>query len=361
MFKCTARERLTALRERVENGERFPKKTGSVTEHIHTTYSFSPYTPAAAAYMAAMAGNSEAGIVDHDTAAGAYEFSEACRILGMKARIGLECRVSMAGTPFENRRTNNPDQPGISYMVLHGLTLGTAAELTEYFAPYREKRLERGRKMTERINRLLPECRLDFIRDVLPLSMYEHGGTVTERHILFALSKRLIEMYGRGAALAEPLRRLGAALCGKQLERISDTDSEFYCHDVMHILKSAVSERIYLPAAEECISFSELCEISKKYGVLCCYAYLGDVRDGTAGDKRAMRFEDAYLEELLEFLKHSGVGAVTHSGSRNTAEQMQRLLRLCGQYGLLTIDGEDINSPRQSFCCKTARSGNIIK
>ena len=39
--------------------------------HIHTTYSFSPYSPTAAVYFARMAGLGTCGLMDHYSIAGA--------------------------------------------------------------------------------------------------------------------------------------------------------------------------------------------------------------------------------------------------------------------------------------------------
>jgi len=89
--------------------------------HIHTTYSFSPYSPTAAVYFARAAGLQTAGIMDHDSIRGAEEFIEAGEMAGIATTIGLECRVSVAGTPLEGLRINNPDQKSNAYMALHGI------------------------------------------------------------------------------------------------------------------------------------------------------------------------------------------------------------------------------------------------
>ena len=70
-----------------------------VNNHIHTTYSFSPYTPTAAVWFARAAGLCTCGLMDHDSIAGADEFLAAAAAAGMSATIGLECRVSMKNTP----------------------------------------------------------------------------------------------------------------------------------------------------------------------------------------------------------------------------------------------------------------------
>ena len=49
--------------------------------------------------------------------------------------------------------------------------------------------------MVDNINKLMSEygISIDFDKDVLPISLVDDGGTITERHILFALSKKIIE------------------------------------------------------------------------------------------------------------------------------------------------------------------------
>ena len=48
-----------------------------VNNHIHTCYSFSPYTPTSAVFYAWKAGLRTAGIMDHDSVGGMREFIEA--------------------------------------------------------------------------------------------------------------------------------------------------------------------------------------------------------------------------------------------------------------------------------------------
>ena len=77
--------------------------------------------------------------------------------------------------------------------------------------------------------------------------------------------------------------------------------------------------------------------------------------NSVTGDKRAQKFEDDYLDELVPYLKELGFKAITYMPSRNTRPQLDRVRALCEKYGLFQISGEDINSPRQSFVCKAQR------
>lgn len=96
---------LRCLMRKINNGELTKPKTGKdVNNHIHTTFSFSPYSPTKAVWMAYQAGLATAGIMDHDSISGAQEFIEAGKIVGMATTIGIECRVDFSGTPLSGRR-----------------------------------------------------------------------------------------------------------------------------------------------------------------------------------------------------------------------------------------------------------------
>ena len=137
--------------------------------HIHTCYSFSPYSPTAAVYMARAEGLQTAGIMDHDSIGGAAEFRKAGKIAGMGTTCGMECRADLSGTRMAGRKLNNPDQAGIAYMAIHSVPATGFARLQEVFGPLREKRNERNRKMVENINRLMEPYGIlvDFEKDVV--------------------------------------------------------------------------------------------------------------------------------------------------------------------------------------------------
>lgn len=345
----TREERLENLREAVGDAQFPPMVDAYINNHIHTTYSFSPYSPAASVYAARAEGLRTAGIVDHDSIAGAREFIEAGKIVGIPTTVGMECRARMDGTILEGRRTNNPDQVNVSYMTLQGVPHEKIEYLNDWFAPRRAARNERNRKMVANINKLLPDASLDFDRDVLPLSEYAGGGVVTERHLMYALAKRLVERVGKGQPMADCLADLGLSLGAKQREQMLDAAYPFYEYDLLAVLKSAFIPKVYVDAVEECPQIDELVSLAKEVGAVLCYSYLGDVGQSVTGDKKPQKFEDDYLDDVYTFLKDSGVPAVTYMPTRNTRAQLERLRGLCERHGLFQVSGEDINSPRQSF------------
>ena len=348
-LNAPAREaRLANLREIVKTTQFPPMVPQYINNHIHTTYSFSPYSPTAAVYAARMEGLCTAGIIDHDSISGAEEFLEAAAIVGIPVTIGMECRATMDGTAMEDRRTNNPDQVGCSYMTIQSVPHDKIGRLTEFFAPYRAARDERNRKMIARINDLL-NMTLDYDRDVLPLSMHHEGGGVTERHLMYAVAKAMVAKAGKGQGMVDYLGSIGLKLSDKQKNQMLDTAYPFYEYDLLGILKSAFVPKVYIDATDECPKVRDLVALCREIDAVLCYAYLGDVGDSVTGDKKAQKFEDDYLEEVFDCLKNVGVTAVTYMPTRNTMAQLERLRGLCEQYGMFQISGEDINSPRQSF------------
>jgi len=342
-------ERLAHLRTLLPQADFPPMVPQYINNHIHTTYSFSPYSPTAAVYAARMEGLCTAGIIDHDSIAGAREFLTAAELTGIPATIGMECRVDMSGTRLEGRRTNNPDQVGVSYMTIQSVPHDKIDVLDQFFAPYREARNRRNRAMVERINALLPYVDLDFDRDVLPLSQAAEGGGVTERHLMYALAKKLTAQAGRGEGLIARLKEMGIELSAKQRGQMQDETYPFYEYDLLGILKSAFVPKIYIDAAEECPKLPDVVRLCGEVDACLCYAYLGDVAESVTGDKKAQKFEDDYLEDVFQCLKEEGVWAVTYMPTRNTPAQLERLRGLCREYGMFEVSGEDINSPRQSF------------
>ena len=348
----TKAERLANLAE-VLKTTTFPTAVPEyINNHIHTTYSFSPYSPTAAVYAARMEGLCTAGIIDHDSISGAEEFLEAAKMIDMPVTIGMECRVSMDGTRLEGRRTNNPDQVGVSYMTIQAVPHDKIATLTEFFRPYQAARHNRNRKMIDKINALLPGIELDYDRDVLPLSEAADNGGVTERHLMYALAKKLVAQVGKGEAMVKKLADMGLSLSSKQVDQMLDTAYPFYEYDLLGILKGAFVPQIFIDATDECPKLPDMVKLCADVDAYLCYAYLGDVGDSVTGDKKAQKFEDDYLDDVFECLKEEGVKAVTYMPTRNTQAQLERLRGLCDQYGMFQISGEDINSPRQSFVIK---------
>jgi len=356
--------RLAALRELMplyKNGTlAAPAVTSYVNNHIHTTYSFSPYSPTAAAYTAWKNGLSTAGIMDHDSIAGAEEFIEAGEIIGIATTVGIECRCRMDKTLFVGKRINNTDQDSVAYLTAHGIPHQNIAKVQAWLTPYRAKRELRNRAMVANINRIVGPAgiMLDYDSDIRPISLAEEGGSVTERHILFALANKIIANISlitaaNGAQVLDLLAKFNIQLTEKTHDLLlNHTKDSFYPYYLLGVLKASMVEQFYIDATDECPEVHDFIAFIREVDGISCYAYLGDVGNSITGDKRTQAFEDSYLDELAAWLADTGFNAITYMPTRNTHQQLARLMSLCDKYGFFQISGEDINTPFQSFICK---------
>ena len=347
----TPEKRLAALEEVIKSETQKPTvRHNDANNHIHTIYSFSPYSPTKAAYMAYSSGLTSAGIMDHDSVSGANEFKKACKMLGLGSTCGVEVRAK-----FDKGfgKINHPDQKDCIYMAAHGIPAQNIGKFNKYLSFYRKKRNERNAKMCELITGKFGKfgITLDFMKDVYPLSMASEGGSVTERHLLYALALKLAARFGRTEKLVEFLGNdLGLSVSEKIKGYLLDDANPHFNYDLLGVLK-ADTAFFYIDADEEMPQACEFIKFVKEMGAIPAYAYLGDVGDSVTGDKKAQKFEDEFLTELIEELKKDGFLAIAYMPTRNTPEQLKRLQNLCRENDFFEISGEDINSPRQKFAC----------
>jgi hypothetical protein len=399
---ATPEERLSAARGLASlqaAGEiAVPETSGYVNNHIHTIYSFSPYSPAKAVWASREAGLAVSGVVDHDSVAGVREFREAGRIFDFPTTAGFELRSDHTATALGDRRTNNPDQAGVSYMTFHGLRDAEIDAAVEFLKPVAKARGERNRAMCARLTDIsgLP---LDYDADVTPLSRRAEGGSVTERHLLCALSLAAMREYGGSgpdspAPSSASSHTPGDALFYFFKKKLSFSDGDidklkaswktsiynrsaahnksaalagaiaascpygddFFLYDLIGVLKASLVESFYIPAGPvECPPLAGLVAFARAHDIIITYPYLGDVTSSVTGDKKAQKFEDDYIDELFGVLRDEGVGAVSYMPARNTREQAARVRELADRYGMLQISGEDINSPRQPFISEASK------
>ena len=353
--------RLAALRS-LGKSPSVDRSSAEINNHIHTIYSFSPYSPSMAALLARDAGLGAAGSVDHDSIAAAEEMIAACAILGIGGCTGTELRVSFKTgadgktSPFASRKMNNPDSEGIAYMTIQGIPGQSVKKLSDFLVPLREERLKRSRAMTESANIVLKEAGLseiDFEKDIYACSKYGEGGGLTDRHLLAAMAKKFILLYGKGPELPGGLRsKLGITVSPRLAVFLSDASNPHYLYDLLGILKAEFLPRILIqPNEKECIPAETVIAFAKSIAAIPAYPYLGDIGESPTGDKKAEKFEDDFIEELFVEISRLGYQAVAYMPPRNSAEQLRKIRRLSGQWGFMEISGVDINSSRQSFNC----------
>ncbi|HCT89943.1 MAG TPA: PHP domain-containing protein [Lachnospiraceae bacterium] len=351
-------DRLNALRQLrkwIDDGT-IPavKQNHECNNHVHSRYSFSPYSPSGIAWKAYQTGLSTCGLMDHESVAGAAEFREACHIMGIAPTIGFEVRLNWDDTPLRGQKFNNPDQLSVGYFPVHGVPTTSLEAVEAYLKPIRRARERRNRQMTGRVDEILRPfgMELDFDRHVIPVSWWREKGSITERHILYAAGRQMTKRYGRGSGLLRFLQEdLGIPVTDKVAGYLTDGKNPCYDFDLTNLLKGYFSEKMYIPANhEEAPDVREAIPYIQSLGCIPTYTYVGDVTgESVTGDKKVQRFEDGILDDLFFCLDQYDVRAFSYAPARNTPEQLARVQRLCAKYNMLEVLGEDINQPRQPF------------
>ena len=340
----------------IRSGRITRSATLEFNNHVHTSYSFCPYSPSMAAYLAWKAGLQTVGIMDHDSVSGCAEMLRAAQSIGIASTAGFELRVNMTGTKLEGRKINNPDSSNNAYIAIHGIPKRCFDKTALFLEPVCAARNGRNRRMTENLNREISGWgvgALDYEKDIHGISQSSDGGSVTERHLLFALCNLVIESIGQGTLLVDFLEKsAGLVIPSKIKEVLSDSENPYYAYDLLGFFKTAFVSKIYeQPGEDECVSVRTAIDFARSIDAIAAYAYLGDVTDSPTGDKKAEAFEDSFLDELFDEIKVLGFKAITYMPPRNTMEQLRRVQRLCSDFSIMEISGVDINSPRQSFNC----------
>lgn len=349
--------RLEALARLAKSEEgRVPvDSAGEVNNHVHTIYSFSPYSPAAAVWEARKAGLRAVGSVDHDSISAAPETTAAGDILGFPTTVGYELRVHMDDTAVAGRKINNPDSANIIYFVTHGVPHNRIPDAEAFLDPLRARRNHRNRAQVAAMNEILSRAgvaAIDFDEEVVGISAYSDGGVVTERHILYALAATLVGQAREDGSLMTLLEGLDVRPAGRIAERVCDADNPHRIYDLLGLLKTDFLPRFFIqPDKAECISVFDAVAFARSIGAIPAYAYLGDVGESPTGDKKAEAFEDSFLDILFPELVRIGFQAITYMPPRNTKAQLLRVQDLCRRHGFMEISGVDINSSRQSFRC----------
>lgn len=348
------------LKQAIDDGRmQAVERRGECDNHIHSTFSFSPYSPSLIAWKAYELGLDTCGIVDHESVAGIREFQEACTLLGVVPTVGFEVRMHWDNTPLAGKRFNNPDQLSVGYFPVHGVPVRSLEQVENFLVPIRAAREARNRKMTEKIDAEMAPfgMSLDFDRDVIPVSRWTQKGNITERHILFATAQMLIRECGKGETLLSfLLDKIQIEVPEANRAFLLDVDSPIYAYDLTNLLKGFFSELMYVDATqEETPDVTKTVRFLNDLGCITTYTYLGDVTgDSVTGDKKAQKFEDEILDDMFACLYEYGMRGFSYAPTRNSADQVARVRALCAKYGMLEVLGEDINQPRQNFIIKNS-------
>ena len=167
---------------------------------------------------------------------------------------------------------------------------------------------------------------IDFDRDVLPLSNYAMGGTVTERHLASALACRMLEVVGCGEKLVAFIKNelqlpLSAKVEGYLLDERQSPSPCTTCSAGSRATSSPGSTSTPPTSCPTVREALDLCERDRRH--LRLRPIWATWATAVTGDKRAQKFEDDYPGRADPLYQAElGFRAVTYMPSRNTRAQL---------------------------------------
>ncbi len=294
------KQSVTTLSLAIQRGE-FPEPVPAwrLNMHCHTFYSFNAYghSPSSLAWLARQETFLLAGIVDFDVLDGVDEFLDACADLQVRGTAGIETRVFIP--EFASDELNSPGEPGIAYHMGIGFTSSRVpSNVQPVLNDFRAQVAHRNQVLIDKVNAFLDPVRIDYARDVLPLTP---GGSATERHIVTAYIQA-------AEKLAADPNHFWADKLGIELNGIPNlvSDPAKFQNTLRAKLMKRGGPGYIQPAPDTFATIDDLHRLIIESGALPCFAWL----DGTSSGERQ-------IEELLEFMISKGVAAINIVPDRN--------------------------------------------
>jgi hypothetical protein len=325
-IRAEALAELVALiqRDKVE----LPLQNDLVNMHCHSFYSFNAYghSPTSLAWLGRRCGFEAMGIVDFDVLDGVDEFLAACEAVNLRGSAGIETRVFIP--EYADQEINSPGEPGVCYHMGIGFASGKVPDaVAPILADLGHRADQRNQGILARVNAYLEPVRVDYERDVLPLTPAAHP---TERHMVVAY----IDAVRRAAErrLLDPVAfwadKLG--LAPDEMAAIMEDAPQF-----QNLIRARLMKRggvgYVQPESGMFPSLGEFHELIVASGALPCAAWL----DGTTSVEQDP-------EAWLDFLVDRGVVALNIIPDRNwnIADPQIRRLKVRNLYRIVEVAQE---------------------
>jgi hypothetical protein len=335
------KQALLELYEEVRVGQiELPELGTDVNIHCHTFFSYNAYgySPSKFAWLARKAGLAVAGVVDFDVLDALEEFTDACRLLGLKGTAGLESRVFVP--EFADKVINSPGEPGISYHMGVGFP---AAEVPDdqqdFLAGLRKTAQERNQDLMGRVNAHLSPVELDYERDVLVLTP---SGNATERHMCLAYARKALEVFGSAAEAAN----FWSEKLGVEVETSELPESR----DLLNKIRAKTMKRggvgYIQPDRGSFPPMADLNAFILASGGIPVHTWLDGISDG-----------EQEIEALLDVAMSTGAAAINVIPDRNYTpgspdqklRNLYEVVEVAQKRHLPVVMGTEMNSPGQKF------------
>lgn len=297
---------------------------------IHTDYSFSPYTPSLACFMADKFGLRLAGIMDNYTLTGADEFIKASRILGVTYSTGVQVRASF---DFLNGAFYNVSIMGIAKRFFK--------EVQKNLIPFKEKQMANVMATCEEINSRFSAygVQIDCKKDVFSQAKKTKNRVYLSKYAYFALSKKLKNAFSK-EKVCDILTNLGLNLTDDELKLLTVENNNYYEYDLANAL---FKYRDKFSAKKSYCKAEMVTELAKKCGAICSFEF--EIVDSLQNTEENRKF----LLDLIDNLKKIGFSGLSFNPSKMDDELKEVVYQKLESVEMLPFLLSPIEFPRQDF------------
>jgi hypothetical protein len=311
--------------------------------HCHTFFSYNGYgySPSYLAWWAKKEGLFATGIVDFDVLDGVNEFLHAASDLNCRGICGVETRVFIP--ELADKVINSPGEPGVAYHMGVGFQSGSAPENAQDFLKgMREKASERTLGIIGRVNEYLDPVKLDFEKDVMPLTP---SGNATERHVCEAYYSKAADVFKDIAKRAE--------FWGEKLN-LQDAEIEKIIEDPVKLQAAIRSKTMksggvgYVkPDPKSFPLLKDMNDFSMKCGAMPTVAWLDGASDGEANPGALLDLHISQGAAALNIIPDRNWNFSDPEVKSKKVNELNRMIEAAKERDLPILVGTEMNAPGQ--------------
>ncbi|MGC8976808.1 MAG: hypothetical protein ACP5OB_04220 [Candidatus Ratteibacteria bacterium] len=319
--------------------------SGYLNAHIHTFHSFNykNWSPSRIVFEGWKKGLLYIGTVDFDTLSGLEETLYAGNLLNIKVIGGFESRVFLK--EMKDKVINSPNEPGIFYLCGKGFKKVPEKDTEErrFFENMKKIAQERNKKVIEKVNEYLKDLKIDYEKDVLPLTPSKNP---TERHIIISYYLKSNEIFGKN------VDNFWAEILGIEKEKVIEMREknigDLYEKIRQKLIKFGGPGYVKSESSDFPL-FDDVVKMTKKAGGIPIGTYL----DGTNQGEKDPEF-------LIQLLKSKGIEGITIIPERNwnikdenekrlKVKNLEEFMNVCMKMDMPVICGTEMNKYGQPF------------
>ncbi len=301
------------LKAQKHHPELIPSTKNVVPLHYFSTYYYSLYSPYLCAYDAYRCGSYAVGINDYATLNFCAEFKEACDVLKMPYVMGyhIEC------TPLLKEEK--------TVLYAYGIPHKYCKEIDCELKPLREEKLKTVTALINIINEELSCYDIEIrLKDVLKISKYKKGGTVTEKHVAKVLAENILDKFNKKNGVVNFVKSV-------LLIRLSENDELFIGnksndYQVEYLTKLLYNEYCVKKTKKFLVDYSTYLKLNASYGIISSYRI--DVNN----------YSDSELLKALDLLKRYGFNGISFKCETLEKDRLNFILNSLIKRQMLAFD-----------------------